>query len=139
MSDLRNQYEQKKKQYDALIEKGDASKMPEIRRLNKELSALLSQLLENSARYKTADEDELIRRLQQIQKDYNGLLTSTDDLETLRRIRAYESDTSKRDLFWYIVGMIIAGLLLLVFLFVFQRESSIATTAPSPPTTSALV
>jgi len=139
MSELRNQYETKKRQYDALIESGNASKMPEIRRLNKELSELLSKLLENSARYKTADEEELVRRLQQIQKDYNGLITSTDDLETLRRIRAYETDTSKRNLYWYIIGMIVAGLLVVVFIFVFQREKSIATIAPSPPTTASLV
>lgn len=139
MSDIRSQYEQKKKEYDALIESADASKLPEIRKLNKEISELLSQMLENSARYNTADEEELVRRLQQIQKDYNGLITSTDDLETLRRIRAYETDTSRRTLFWYIGAMVIAGLLVVLFIFLFQRVKSIATTTPSPPATTSLV
>lgn len=139
MSELRTQYETKKAQYDALIESGDASKLPEIRRLNQELSGLLSQLLENSARYNTADEEELVRRLQQIQKDYNGLITATDDLETLRRIRAYEEDTTKSTLFWYIVALIVAGLFVIVFMFVFQRAVSTPTIATSPPSTSVLV
>lgn len=139
MSDLRSQYETKKQQYDTLLATADASKLPELRRLNQELSGLLSQMLENSARYNTADEEELIRRLQQIQKDYNGLITSTDDLETLRRIRAYETDTSKKTLYWYIVAMIVAAVLVIVFIFVFQRVKSIATITPSPPATASLV
>lgn len=139
MSDLRNQYETKKREYDALLATANASNIPELRQRNQELSGLLSQMLDNSARYKTDDEEELVRRLQQIQKDYNGLITSTDDLETLRRIRAHETDTSKRNLFWYIVGTIVAGLLVIVFIFVFQRVKSIPTITPSPPTTASLV
>lgn len=143
MSELRSRYETLQKQYDTTmndaISRNDATKLQELRRLNQEISTVLSQLLDHSAQFNTKDQEELVRRLQQIQKDYNGLITATDDLETLRRIRAYEEDSTKKTLFWYIIGLVVAGLLVIVFMFVFQRAPSTPAIATSPATTSALV
>jgi hypothetical protein len=143
MSELRIRYERLQQEYDRTmndaIAKNDVSKLKELKKLNEEMSKVLSELLAQSAKHSTGDEEELVKRLQQIQKDYNGLITATDDLETLRRIRAYEEDTSKKTLLWYLIALIVVALLLIGSMFVFQRALSTPTIASSPPTTSALV
>lgn len=143
MSELRIRYERLQQDYDTLmttaIANNDASKLQELRRLNQEMSSVLSQLLGQSVQHNTGDEEELVKRLQQIQKDYNGLITATDDLETLRRIRAYEEDTSKKTLTGYLIALIVVALLVIGAMFVFQRALSTPTIASSPPSTSALV
>jgi hypothetical protein len=143
MSELRIRYERLQQDYDRTmndaIAKNDVSKLKELKKLNEEMSKVLSELLTQSAKHNTGDEEELVKRLQQIQKDYNGLITATDDLETLRRIRAYEEDTSKKSLTGYLIAMIVVALLVIGAMFVFQRALSTPTIASSPPTTSTFV
>jgi hypothetical protein len=72
-------------------------------------------MLELSARSGTdSQQQELIRRIMEIQRDYNGLLVSTDKLETLRRIHQQMDATQGTGLKLFGVLFVVAALSLIL-------------------------
>jgi hypothetical protein len=79
--------------YDSLVQdaldKSDPTHIDAIAAAKQEMGETMSHILELSVKSgSTADQQRvLVDQLNEIQYDYNGLLASTDKLETLRRIR----------------------------------------------------
>ena len=74
----------------------------------------------------TRQRDELIQKLVRIQRDYNGLLTNTDKLETLRRIRGFQEDDWKSKLRIYIIALAVLAVVLALFV-LFRRQKTLST------------
>jgi hypothetical protein len=150
MDALRVQYERQLKEYDDLVQQslqsGDASQVPKLRDLNAAISRTLNDMIQQLTFLKRDTPDikkernELIERLRQIQKDYNGLLVNTDQLETLRRIRQQESSEANRLLYMYLFFFLAVCLAVFLYLmFMTQRKDTTAASASMPPTTAAFV
>lgn len=150
MDALRDKYERQLKEYDELvktsIETGNTSALPKLRELNAAIAKTLNDMIEKLTflRKETPslkeERDELINRLRQIQRDYNGLLVNTDNLETLRRIRQQEGGEANRQLYMYIgLFLLVVFGILLYLMFAPHRILSTTPTASMPPTTAALV
>jgi hypothetical protein len=142
LRELTAEYDTKSAEYKRLIDQavsnGETSNMEQIRSLNVELSNLLEQMIstaEPDRRDVRHLRDELVSRLRRIQLDYNGLLQTTDELETLRRIRAQESDGFLRVFYWHLVFLGIAFAVVLFGMIYVRRATTNATT--NSPTTSA--
>jgi hypothetical protein len=139
MNELKARFAQEEAAYEVAIAQGNKD---EAQALNVQLAATLSQMIAASAMDPTnirSYRDELVKKLIRIQHDYNGLITSTDDLETLRRIRNYE--TTKFDFaftFYLWAFLILAILLVVIILFKTQRVATNAMSAVSPATMPAL-
>ena len=91
IDDAEAEYRRRKAVYDNLVEHAlatnDASNVEAIAEAKKAMAESLSKMLELSTKSGTENQQqELIRRIMEIQRDYNGLLSATDKLETLRRI-----------------------------------------------------
>lgn len=89
MADLEAEYQKRKIIYDNLVAdalaKNDTSKVDAIARAKVAMNESLNKMLELSAKSGTeSQQQELIHRIMEIQRDYNGLLTGTDKLQTLR-------------------------------------------------------
>ncbi len=150
MDELKAKYERQLKEYDDAINLAistqDASKIDSLKQMNMNLSKTLNEMIENLTFLKKETpelskyRDELVGRLRQIQKDYNGLLVNTDTLETLRRIRQEESGEAKRELYWYLLFFLIISIVLILYLmFMTQKKDMTAMSATSPPMTAAFV
>ncbi len=150
MDALRVKYDAQIKEYDDLvnssIEKQDVSSLPKLRELNAAIAKTLNEMIEKLTflRKETPtlkeERDELINRLRQIQRDYNGLLVNTDNLETLRRIRQQEGGEANRQLYMYIGFFLLVVLgIVLYLMFAPHRKFNTTPTASMPPTTAALV
>lgn len=150
MDALRDKYERQLKEYDELvktsIDKQDVSSLPKLRELNAAIAKTLNDMIEKLTflRKETPslkeERDELINRLRQIQRDYNGLLVNTDNLETLRRIRQQEGGEANRQLYMYVgLFLLVVFAILLYLMFAPHRILSTTPTASMPPTTAALV
>lgn len=90
--DLESEYQTRKTVYDNLVAdalaNNDKSKIDAIAAAQIAMSESLSKMLEVSAKSGTeSQQEELTRRIMQIQHDYNGLLVGTDKLQTLRLLR----------------------------------------------------
>jgi len=121
----------------------DATKLPEIRRLADRAIASLNKRIEDITYMKkeTSDirleRDRLLSVLRRIQGDYSGLLETTDDLETLRRIREQEGGAAQREQMWYLVAFLIAAVALLGVIFVMGGQKVLETAmSPSTPAMS---
>jgi hypothetical protein len=95
MADLRDEFARRQAVYDGLVqhalETNDTSQLNKIAEAKKAMNDTLSNMLALSSKTGTAEEqEELIERIMKIQRDYNGILASTDKLETLRRIHQFE-------------------------------------------------
>jgi hypothetical protein len=117
MDELETKFQHQQAQYDKLVadalKKNDQSALPAIAAAKQKMRDTLSEMLEISA--KTSHEEqqqELIRRIMEIQRDYNGLLTGTDKMETLRRIHQTTSENHNSELGLYGTGFFIASLAL---------------------------
>lgn len=150
MDALRQQYMTQRKEYDELVELAvrteDVTQLPKLREMNASLAKLLNQMIEQLTFLKkntpsiNKERDELISRLRQIQRDYNGLLVNTDKLETLRRIRQQESRESTRQLYLFLIFFLLVSLGIVVYLmFMTQKKDTTAAMASIPPTAAALV
>lgn len=150
MDALRKKYETQLKEYDTLVNKAigadDVSQLPKLREMNAQLAKLLNDMIEQITFLKKntpsikKERDELIERLRQIQRDYNGLLVNTDKLETLRRIRQQESRESNRQLYLFLLFFFIVCVAIVAYLmFMTQRNDTTAPSASIPPMTAALV
>lgn len=150
MDELRTQYEKQRKEYDDLVQRtlasNDASQISKLRDMNTAISKTLNEMIGKLTFMKKEtseikrERDELVDRLRQIQRDYNGLLVNTDQLETLRRIRQQENGEADRLLYMYLfffLGVCLA--ILLYLLFMTQRKETTAASASMPPTTAAFV
>jgi hypothetical protein len=131
-------------QYEALmkdtLDNNKPENIPRLVELSKQLTAILNAEIEKKSTNIKGDridiaQQKLVERLQQIQMDYNGLLTTTDDLETLRRIRQYESQETKTLLYWHLVFLMIVFLVIVLFLIFYRKEVTIAATPMSAPMT----
>ena len=151
MDETKKQYTQQLQEYDRIVDEAirsqDLSQLPKIKELNTGLAKTLNKMIEDLTFLKkdTPDikntRDELLERLRKIQKDYNGLLVNTDQLETLRRIRQQESREAERQLYMYLIFFLVIALLIVLFVLFFsgQKKDATAASASMPPTAAALV
>jgi hypothetical protein len=116
-----------------------------IKALNQEISSVLDQMIAITAKAKeshaTVYRDELMQRLDRIQKDYNGLAQSTDQLETLRRIRR-DQGTTANQFFWtyFLLFMVLcAGVLLFLFFGGSSQTVQRSETVIKTPSTAAAI
>jgi hypothetical protein len=121
MTDLETEYQQRKTVYDNLVaqalEKDDITKLDAIAAAKQAMNDTLSKMLALSAKTGSSDQqDDLIRRVMEIQRDYNGLLVATDKLETLRRIHQITDVRDGAALKIYGLAFLVAviGLMILV-------------------------
>ena len=150
MDELRTKYEKQMEQYETLMKQSldasDISQIPKLRDMNTSLAKTLNEMIQQATFLKKdtpslkKERDELIERLRQIQKEYNGLIVNTDQLETLRRIRQQENAEATRMLHMYLFFFLALCMAVLVYvLFMTQRKDTTAPSASIPPTTAALV
>jgi DNA-binding TFAR19-related protein (PDSD5 family) len=142
--DLQKQYKEKYAAYDSLIQNAlatnDASALPRIRALNKELNEILEKML---ADLNTApgplriQREELVTTLNRIQRDYTGLKDESDTLILLRRIREGETSGSHKEFQFYLGSFFVLCLGILAMLF-FGGQMKLATvTSPMTPASTA--
>jgi hypothetical protein len=146
-TDLQKQYKEKYARYDSLIQNAlatnDASTLPQIRALNKELDEILEKML---ADLNTApgplrvQKEELVTTLNRIQRDYNGLKDGSDTLTLLRRIREGETSGSRKEFQFYLGSFFVLclGILAMIF-FGGQMKLATATSPMTPASTAPLV
>jgi hypothetical protein len=150
MDELRSKYEKQMEQYDTLVKQsldtGDVSQLPKLRDMNAGLAKSLNEMIQQVTFLKKEtpkmkkERDELIERLRQIQKEYNGLIVNTDQMETLRRIRQQESSETNRQMYLYLFFFLALCMAVLVYLlFMTQRKDTTAASASIPPTAAAFV
>jgi hypothetical protein len=151
MDEVKKQYTDQLREYDRVIDdairRRDTSRLPRIRELNAALGKTLNKMIEDITYLKKDTpeihrlRDELLERLRTIQKDYNGLLTNTDQMETLRRIRQQESRQSYRELYVYLFFFLFVALciVLLVLFMSGQKKEATAASASIPPMAATLV
>ncbi len=138
-------YETLSAQYEALmkdtLDNNKPENIPKLVELSKQLTNELNKEIENKSTNIKGDridiaQQKLVERLQQIQMDYNGLLTTSDDLETLRRIRQYESQETKTLLYWHLVFLMIVFVAILIVLIFYRKKVTTAATPTSAPITT---
>lgn len=150
MDELRAKYKTQLRDYEEHVNRAiqaeDASQIPAIQAKNVAIARTLDKMIETLTFLKketpslTSERDEFIDKLQTIQRDYNGLKSSTDQLETLRRIRQQESSEANRQLYLYFGFFLLVCLIIVVYLaFVSHKKDTTAASASIPPTTAALV
>jgi hypothetical protein len=119
MNELEAKYQSQKRVYDQLVanalKNSDLSDIPKIAAAKKAMSDTLSEMLALSeSTNKGGQQEELIRRIMQIQRDYNGLLVSTDKLETLRKIHQFQDAKADVNLKIYGLGFLVASVVLVI-------------------------
>jgi hypothetical protein len=119
MEEIEQEFQTRKRIYESLvadaIARNDTSKIDAIAAAKQAMGDSLSKMLELSARSGTdSQQQELIRRIMEIQRDYNGLLVSTDKLETLRRIHQQMDATQGTGLKLFGVLFVVAALSLIL-------------------------
>lgn len=107
-----------------------------LKGLNQQISQTLDQMIAITAKAKeshaTLYRDDLIQKLDRIQKDYNGLAQSTDQLETLRRIRRDQASTANQFFWTYFSLFLVLCVAVLLFLF-FKKDVQSSVTVMSTP------
>lgn len=151
MDETKKQYTEQLREYDRIVDEAiqsqDLSKLPKIKELNAGLAKTLNKMIEDLTFLKKDTPDikkirnDLLERLRKIQRDYNGLLVNTDQLETLRRIRQHESRETDRQLYMYLIFFLVVALAIVFFVLFFsgQKKEATAASASMPPTAAALV
>ena len=137
MDTLESSYRTKRAEYDSLILLNDPDKLPRIRQLNSELSAILHSMLEEVSKVRgdanklNPYRDELMRKLVKIQNDSSILLKQKDQYETLRSLRMHEQVKFDKRLFWYLLSL---GIVTLIFIIVLIWKGGYKL--PTMPTTT---
>ena len=122
MDALERDYRTKRAEYDRLIALNNPTNLPQIQRLNIELSGILHRMLEEVAKIRgdanklNPYRDELMRKLVKIQKDSSILLKQKDQYETLRSLRMHEQVKFDKRLFWYLLLLAIVTLIFIIVL-----------------------
>jgi hypothetical protein len=144
MNALEHAYDAKKKQYDDLIKSNKPSDIPRIRTLNKELSDLLHDMLNEVAKVKgtaatiDANRDALMKKLVKIQNDYSILLQQKDQYETLKILQGHEQAKFDAVFFWYAIALgIVAVLFAIMIAWKGGYKAPTIPTMTSRPTTMA--
>ena len=119
MADLEREFQRRKTVYDNLVanalETNDTTKIDAIASAKKAMADTLSKMVALSAKTGSEDQqEELIRRVMEIQRDYNGLLVATDKLETLRRIHQFMDERQGSELKLYGLAFLLATIGLFV-------------------------
>jgi len=115
MADLESEYQKRKALYDKLVATNDSTKADAIMTAKRAMSDTLDKMLALSAQSGTESQQQmLILRIMEIQRDYNGLLVATDKLETLRRIHQITDVREGTEMKLYGAAFLIAALGLLV-------------------------
>lgn len=119
LADLDADYDKKKAIYNTLVQdalhNNDPSRIDAILAAKQAMTESLSKMLALSAKSGTdAQQHELIRRIMEIQRDYNGLLVATDKLQTLRMINQTVEARQGTGLKIYGTLFIVGALMLLV-------------------------
>lgn len=124
MSDLQRRYKELLAKYDMAVQTAlttnDASKLPEIRALNKEVNDTLETMLKEVNTVPGSlrvQREELVSTLNRIQRDYNGLKENTDQLTLLRRIREGEEGATRKDFQFYLALFFVLCLAILAMIF----------------------
>lgn len=106
-------------------------KIPRVTELAGQIATVLDEaakemaMVPNPSEDLAAERDELVKRLQRIQRDYSGLLQNTDKVETLRRIRSYQDESWRPSFAFHLFAFFALVLVLfLVILFLRQRENT---------------
>jgi hypothetical protein len=124
------------------IQRNDPSKLPELRTMSEGIQTTLNKMIENLTYLKKdtpdikAERDTLLETLRRIQLDYSAMVTNTDDLETLRRIRQQETGEARRELTLYLMAFLFVCCMLLVYLVYTGRKAPTSQTAAATPTMS---
>lgn len=122
---------------EASIRQNDPSKLPQLKTKSEAIQATLNKMIENLTYLKKetpdirGERDTLLEKLRRIQADYGAMLTNTDDLETLRRIREQENGEARRMLILYLFAFLFVSMMLVVYLVYTGRKT------PTSPTTAA--
>jgi hypothetical protein len=133
MNSLEQTYAIKKASYEAMIRSSNPN-VNELKRLNTELSGILTQILSELAKVKQDAghieqyRNELVRKLVAVQKDYTTLLNEREQLKTLRALREYEETKFNASFFWYGLAFTILAIL---FFFILLWKGHKATTIPT--------
>lgn len=144
MDDLNSQYAILMAQYEdqvqQAIDSGNiAPHLDKLKSLNQQLHGITDQMIQITTQAKdtgghmTTYRDELFQRLDRIQKDYNGMTQSTDQLETLRRIRNQQNSGFRQNFQLYLGLFLILSLLLFVVVFFKNYMSEMTASIPSIP------
>ena len=147
VAQLEKKYAEQVAIYESYIKDAIRTKNPDmiekIKALNVSIAATLDAMIAHLATVKeeTANSkmyrDDLVAKLSRIQSDYNGLQQDTDKLETLRRIREFETSNINESVFTYLVIFLIGVLVVLLIIFVKgSQKSDTAATMPSMPATA---
>jgi hypothetical protein len=111
-----------------------------LKGLNQQISQVLDQMIGITAKAKESHANlyrgDLIQKLDRIQKDYNGLAQSTDQLETLRRIRRDQATTANQFFWTYFSLFLVLCVAVLLFLF-FKKDIQSSVTVMSTPNMAA--
>jgi hypothetical protein len=124
----------------ASIAENDASKLPELRTKAEAIQATLNQMIESITfmRRDTPDiqseRTTLLEKLRRIQQDYSAMVTNTDDMETLRRIRQQEGGDARRQLMIYLIAFIFVATMLLIYMVYTGRKKDTSATTETMPT-----
>lgn len=124
----------------ASITANDASKLPELRTKAEAIQATLNQMIESITfmRRDTPDiqseRTTLLEKLRRIQQDYSAMVTNTDDMETLRRIRQQEGGDARRQLLIYLIAFIFVSTMLLIYMVYTGRKKDTSATTDAMPT-----
>lgn len=142
MDELKSRYNTLNQQYNTLVEDAlsNPSKLNEnvasLIQINTQISSTLDEMIsiltlaKSSSSELTKYRDELIQKLEKIQSDYNGLVRDSDKLTTLRKIRAFEDDSWKRTLRWYL--FIFLAIVVVVGILLLFKKSTPQITAATP-------
>ena len=144
MDELKKKYALQSAEYEGRIsdalQKQDRNAVEKIKALNiqisktlEEMIGVLTQTKKDSTGSIKIYRDDLIVKLRQIQRDYNGLLKNTDTLETLRKIRSTENAIGRRQLNLYFIFFFGLVLIILLFLLFFGQKKDSAAMTPSTP------
>ena len=127
---------------EASIRQNDPTKLPDLRTKSEGIQATLNKMIENLTYLKKetpdirSQRDSLLEKLRRIQQDYSAMLTNTDDLETLRRIRQQESGAARSDLILYLFAFLFVSVMLAVYLVYTGRKTPTSATTATTPTMS---
>jgi len=126
MTDLRAKYQHQKEVYDGLVQNAvihnDFSNNNAILAAQQAMSETLSQMaaLSVSSGADTDEQHELIRRVMEIQRDYNGLLVGTDKLQTLRMI--YQTEDAMKGTGMKVMGALFVAASLALLLVIMRTR-----------------
>lgn len=144
LRDLQQQYRTKLAEYDAKVNaalaSNNTSTLPEIRKLNQEISGLLDQMLGGVVGDPQAlriQREQLVDTLNRIESDYAGMSQSSDALSRLRSIRESQTGVVKQTFNWYLFLFVLTCVGIL-FMALFAPQNILATpTSPATPNSTA--